>query len=187
MPAGGDGPATSDGQLWRTMGHRGRGGQVASASTTPGYQVTQRDRSCAGKTTERGTETCLNGCREAVTNCGTVPCPGRSRMRKRGDRETCMVKPRGGNARVNGETCLMKNCQLDPSPSAPRPSPLAHAGLLSSPTRGEVDSGHRTVPQANAGACGTLPLPLWERIGSPQEPKAIGWTNLVRGFEPCKA
>jgi hypothetical protein len=26
-----------------------------------------------------------------------------------------------------------------------------------------------------------LPLPLWERIGSPQEPKAIGWTDLVRG------
>ena len=40
--------------------------KVASASATPGYQVTQRDRSCAGQTTERGTETGLNGCREAV-------------------------------------------------------------------------------------------------------------------------
>ena len=40
--------------------------KVASASATPGHQVTQRDRSCAGKTTERGTETGLNGCREAV-------------------------------------------------------------------------------------------------------------------------
>jgi hypothetical protein len=26
----------------------------------------QKDRSCAGKTTERGAETCLIGCREAV-------------------------------------------------------------------------------------------------------------------------
>ena len=40
--------------------------KVASASTTPGYQVTQRDRSCAGKTTERGTETGLNDRRKLV-------------------------------------------------------------------------------------------------------------------------
>jgi hypothetical protein len=40
--------------------------KATSASTTPGHSVTQRDRSCAGKTTERGTETGLIGCREAV-------------------------------------------------------------------------------------------------------------------------
>ena len=40
--------------------------KVTSASATPGHPVTQRDRSCAGKTTERGTETGLIGCREAV-------------------------------------------------------------------------------------------------------------------------
>ena len=79
--------------------------KVASASATPGHQVTQRDRSCAGKTTERGTETGLNDRRKLVTNCGTVACPGRSLMRKRKDRETCMVKPRSGTARVNGEVC----------------------------------------------------------------------------------
>jgi hypothetical protein len=28
------------------------------------------------------------------------------------------------------------------------------------------------------------PLPLRERIGSPREPKAIGWTNLARGSTP---
>ena len=50
--------------------------KVASASTTPGYQVTQRDRSCAGQTTERGTETGLNGCREAVsTNVARFRAP----------------------------------------------------------------------------------------------------------------
>ena len=40
--------------------------------------VTQRDRSCMGKTTERGTVTCLTGCREAATYLGTATCPGRS-------------------------------------------------------------------------------------------------------------
>ena len=50
--------------------------KVASASATPGYQVTQRDRSCAGKTTERGTETGLIGCREAViTNVARFRAP----------------------------------------------------------------------------------------------------------------
>ena len=50
--------------------------KVASASATPGYQVTQRDRSCAGQTTERGTETGLNGCREAViTNVARIRAP----------------------------------------------------------------------------------------------------------------
>ena len=50
--------------------------KVASASTTPRYQVTQRDRSCAGRTTERGTETGLIGCREAViTNVARIRAP----------------------------------------------------------------------------------------------------------------
>ena len=49
--------------------------------------VTQRNRSRTEKTTERGAATCLTGCREAVTNCGTMSCPGRSLMRKREDRE----------------------------------------------------------------------------------------------------
>ena len=50
--------------------------KVASASATPRYQVTQRDRSCAGKTTERGTILCLTGCREAViTNVARFRAP----------------------------------------------------------------------------------------------------------------
>jgi hypothetical protein len=40
--------------------------RVTSDSATPGHSVTQRDRSCVGKTTERGTEAGLIGCREAV-------------------------------------------------------------------------------------------------------------------------
>ena len=36
----------------------------------------QKDRSCAGKTTERGAETCLTGCREAViTNVARFRAP----------------------------------------------------------------------------------------------------------------
>jgi hypothetical protein len=50
--------------------------KVTSASATPGHSVTQRDRSCAGKTTERGTETRLIGCREAViTNVARFRAP----------------------------------------------------------------------------------------------------------------
>ena len=50
--------------------------KVTSASATPGHSVTQRDRSCAGKTTERGTETGLIGCREAViTNVARFRAP----------------------------------------------------------------------------------------------------------------
>jgi hypothetical protein len=36
------------------------------AHPEPRASVTQRDRSCAGQTTERGTKACLTGCREAV-------------------------------------------------------------------------------------------------------------------------
>ena len=36
----------------------------------------QKDRSCAGKATERGAETCLTGCREAViTNVARFRAP----------------------------------------------------------------------------------------------------------------
>ena len=55
--------AASDGERKHIVGVEAK---VASASATPGCQVTQRDRSCAGQTTERGTETGLIGCREAV-------------------------------------------------------------------------------------------------------------------------
>ena len=44
--------AASDGERKHIVGVEAK---VASASATPGYQVTQRDRSCAGQTTERGT------------------------------------------------------------------------------------------------------------------------------------
>ena len=36
------------------------------------------------ETPKRGTETGLNDRRKLVTNCGTVACPGRPLMRKRG-------------------------------------------------------------------------------------------------------
>ena len=65
--------AASDGERKHIVGVEAK---VASASATPGYQVTQRDRSCAGKTTERGTETGLIGCREAViTNVARFRAP----------------------------------------------------------------------------------------------------------------
>jgi hypothetical protein len=66
---------------------RSRTCQPPAGSLTPKGQGpwTQRNRSCTGKTTERGMEAGLTGCREAViTNCGTHPCPGRYRVSKRG-------------------------------------------------------------------------------------------------------
>ena len=52
------------------------GGEAEQASPYPRHSVTQRDRSCAGKTTERGTQTCLTGCREAViTNVARFRAP----------------------------------------------------------------------------------------------------------------
>ena len=56
-----------------------------SASATPGHPVTQRDRSCTGKTTERGTETGLNGCREAViTNVARIRAPADPSCKSKG-------------------------------------------------------------------------------------------------------
>ena len=52
------------------------GVEAEQASAYPRHSVTQRDRSCAGKTTERGTETRLIGCREAViTNVARFRAP----------------------------------------------------------------------------------------------------------------
>ena len=64
MPAGGDGPAARKPVMAR--GANIVGVEAEQASTTPRHLVTQRNRSCAGKTTERGTETGSTGCREAV-------------------------------------------------------------------------------------------------------------------------
>jgi len=71
--------------------------------TRPGSGTgAERSSSRTWMDTERGTETGLIGCREAViTNAARLRAPA-DHLCKRGDRETCMVKPRGGEARVNG-------------------------------------------------------------------------------------
>jgi len=65
MQAGGDGPPNSympamDGGVtswaWR----------LGEASAFPRHPLTQRDRSCVGRTTERGTETGFTGQRKLV-------------------------------------------------------------------------------------------------------------------------
>ena len=61
--------------------------------------------------TERGAATCLTGCASSHI-LGTATCPGRSSCPDEGDRETCMVKPRSGNARVNGEVCVEEGDSL---------------------------------------------------------------------------
>ena len=75
MPAGGDGPAAhepvmaseSTSWAWR----------LGEASATPRHPVTQRDRSCAGRTTERGTEACLTAAarQSLLTWHASVPRP----------------------------------------------------------------------------------------------------------------
>jgi hypothetical protein len=75
----------------------------------------------------------------------------------------------------------------DPSPTSAMGS-LCSPGLriLSHRGRGRLAAA-LPLPTDAEGKQGTLPLPLWERIGSPQEPKAIGWTDLVRGnFLPSR-
>ena len=64
-----------------------------------------------------------------------------------------MVKPRGGNARVNEEVCVDRR-----SPNAPK---------------------HSLSPHAMPNIC-ALPCPLWERIVSPCETKLSIWAHLLR-------
>ena len=72
MPAM-DGGATS--WAWR----------LGEASAFPRHSVTQRDRSCAGRTTERGTEAGLTGCREAVIfNVARFRAPADPPWKRRG-------------------------------------------------------------------------------------------------------
>ena len=84
--------------------------------TRPGSGIgAERSSSRTCLDTERGTEACLTGCREAVIIIvarfrapADHPC-------KRGDREPCMVKPRGETARVNAEVCVMRRCCMNPT------------------------------------------------------------------------
>jgi hypothetical protein len=65
----------------------------------PARKTGKREQS--GAFSEGGTETGPKDWRKPVPKRGTVPCPGRPPLRKRRDRETWMVKPRNGTARVN--------------------------------------------------------------------------------------
>ena len=120
------------------------------------------------ETPKRGTETCLNGRRELVTHCGTDPCPGRSPVSERGDRETCMVMTRTETRRVNEEVCLMENRQHYPSPTSASQSPSALGACVSSPAGGEVGR-HASRPCLGHRGRRGLPLPLRERIRRPGE------------------
>ena len=81
------------------------GVEAEQASATPRYQVTQRGRSCAGKTTERGAETCLTGCREAViTNVTRFRAPADSPWKSGGSGDV-HGHDTGGRRRVKGEVC----------------------------------------------------------------------------------
>ena len=76
----------------------------------------------------RGTMTCLTGCREAViTNVARKRAPADLSCAS-GRSGTCMVKPRGGNARVNAEVCVegegIKPLSAEPAcPPRVRPAP----------------------------------------------------------------
>jgi hypothetical protein len=66
------------------------------------------------QTVEFADENTPNGARhrvlpaaQAATYLGTETCPGRSSLPGAKGSGTCMVKPRGGTARVNGELCLV--------------------------------------------------------------------------------
>jgi hypothetical protein len=47
--------------------------------------------------------------------------------------------------------------------------------------RGRGGIAAPSAPQARPASAAPLPLPLWERIASPTEPKAKSWARLVRG------
>lgn len=82
------------------------GVEAGEASAFPRHPVTQRDRSCAGKTTERGTITCLTGCREAViTNVARFRAPA-DVSRESGGSGDVHGHDTGRTARVNEEVCL---------------------------------------------------------------------------------
>ena len=65
MSAGGDGPANPD-MPAMDGGVTSWAWRLGEASVFPGHPVTQRDRSCVGRTTERGTGTGLTGQRKLV-------------------------------------------------------------------------------------------------------------------------
>ena len=69
---------------------------------------------------------------------------------------------------------------VHPSPSAPKPSPLAQSGLLSSPTRGEVNR-RRHLASSDGGRRGTLYLSPCGRGYEGRVSFANPWPKLVRG------
>ena len=120
------------------------------------------------ETPKRGTETCLNGRRKLVTKRGTISCPGRSPLPRRGDRETCMVMTRTETRRVNGEVCADEWKKIYPSPTSASQSPSALGACVSSPAGGEVGR-HASRPCLGHRGRRGLPLPLRERIRRPGE------------------
>ena len=91
----------------------------------------------------RGTDTCLKrpASEGRSSNSGTETCPGRSLTRSARGSGTCMVKPRGGTARVNVEVCLMNDredyaddgCDLLGKPDCRTPPDAAKSTLAKNP------------------------------------------------------
>jgi len=106
------GPAQKAGPGVRCTAHR----PVLPGTDTSGIGDRRREVEFAdvfGHRTGHGSVSI--GCREAViTNVARFRAPA-DHPCKRGDREPCMVKPRGETARVNAEVCVMRRCCMNPT------------------------------------------------------------------------
>ena len=106
----------------------------------------------------------------------------RGRIRQAGGAWTRPGKENAGSA----ETLAFQGRQARICPRLRDPKPLIRPRFARppSPTRGEggVLHGRSTTPMS-----GSLPRPLWERIGSPGKAEPSRWANLVRGAERTAA
>ena len=184
MSAGGDGPAPPGCQRWRTEG-TSWGWRLGEASVTPRHSVTQRDRSCVGRTTERGTGTGLTGCRKAVIiNAARFRAPGRSSVEagRSGDVHGQTTGRKG--SRERGGVCE-EAMSDEPLTNFGQELDFVSCGLriLSHKGRGRLAATSRRIVtlRMQAKDAPTLPLPLWERIRRPHETKSSAWPKLVRG------
>ncbi len=114
------------------------------------------------ETPKRGTETGLNDQRKLVNNCGTVPCPGRSPLPKRRDRESAWSNHGRNPPRERGGVSY-EELWSKPLTNCGQGFTGVHPAFVSSPARGEVGCHALGLRLGRGGAAG-LPLPLRERI-----------------------
>ena len=191
--------AASDGERKHIVGVEAK---VASASATPGYQVTQRDRSCAGKTTERGTETGLptSASWSYLTWHGSVPRPI-SFAKAEGSGDVHGQTTGGKASRERGGVSLIGIIDVEArSPPSGLPAISPTGGESTGGTLAGL-SGRRCSAidgQLGRGWCSQpLSPPVGEMAGRPEggelaqaswsRSRAIGWTKLVRGSSRQKA